>query len=136
MKLRFSSIKTLNYRVGQFVRSGSIFLTYTNGNVLTANHDFLLLSYKLQRNTLVCTRISLRSTFKSGPARQAHTDYLIRAFEKGKLDLSTYRKHGDTYARLTKDSVNVAHHVNVLLKENSPPLLQSITLTISKTTKY
>lgn len=50
-----SSIKILNYRVGQFVKKGSVFATTKEDVPIPAKSDFILLSYSIKEKSLVYT---------------------------------------------------------------------------------
>ena len=137
--LPISSIQTLNYRVGQFVKKGSLFATTKDGQLKPEQDDSILLSYKFEEENLVYTKIHIDNSSAVSPTQQAYIDYIIIAYEKGTLNLKTYKDNEDLVKVLkrgieavitriltsskTSPPFRPSYHPNQLETDNAPNIL-------------
>ena len=119
--LPISSIQTLNYRVGQFVKKGTLFATTKNDIPKPEEHDFILLSYKFEEESLVYTKLHIHNSSELDPPKQALADDLIRAYRDGLLSMET---HEMNYG-LLKIIYTTAKTIMDDSKVNPPPYLPS-----------
>ena len=123
--LPISSIQTLNYRVGQFVKKGTLFATTKNDIPKPEEHDFILLSYKVEEESLVYTKLHIHDSSVVSLTQQAHTDDLIMAYEYGLLSMETYTKNRDLLKILYASAKNIMGDIMDDSKVNPPPYLPS-----------
>ena len=123
--LPISSIQTLNYRVGQFVKKGTLFATTQNDIPKPEEHDFILLSYKFEKESLVYTKIHIHDSSELDSPKQTLADDLIRAYRDGLLNVKTYETNYGLLNILFTSANTTMDNIMNDSKINPPPYLPS-----------
>ena len=120
-----SSINTFNYRAGQFVQKDSLFASAVDDKPILAPWDFILLSYELDRDNILCTQIIVDSSLELDPRQYPHAIYLVRAFEEGILCQQNYKKHAKLWKDLDDSTIHFMKNVIDNLENERPTYLDT-----------
>lgn len=120
-----TTVRPLPYRAGQFVPKNSMFANTGKSGMVLNDEDFILLSYEFN-NDITYTRLVIDRSSQLSPHQQRYADYLVKAFEDGKLNLQTYKKHNGLYNLLSKDIYAFSKHSFAIPKPSLPPYLNSV----------